>query len=119
MFHKNQVIWYDNCQCQVPLFDPIITPKPISFFAGLFLTLLLFTQLGRFAKLRFFLSWWAYSFPVAAITIASLLMYEHTGTGVYLYIGGGLLLILTGVVALLLARTISAVGKHGICVPEH
>jgi hypothetical protein len=32
-------------------------------FSGLFLTLLLFTQVDRFAKLKFFLSWWAYSFP--------------------------------------------------------
>lgn len=38
---------------------------------GLFLTLLLFTQIGRFARLQFALSWWAYSFPLAAITIAS------------------------------------------------
>lgn len=88
------------------------------YFVGLFFTLLLVTQLGRFAKLRFFLSWWAYSFPIAAITIASLLMYEQTGASAYFMIGGGLLLVLTGIVALLLVRTLGAVRKHRICVPE-
>jgi len=90
----------------------------ILYFVALFFTLLLLTQLGRFAKLRFFLSWWAYSFPLAAVTIASLLMYEQTGASAYLHVGVGLLLALTGIVVLLLVRTLSAVRKHGICVPE-
>lgn len=90
----------------------------VLYFVGLFFTLLLFAQLGRFTKLGFFLSWWAYSFPVAAITIASLSMYEQTDAGAYLFIGGGLLLVLTGIVALLLVRTVGAIRKHGICVPE-
>jgi len=88
------------------------------YFSGLFLTLLLFTQIRRFAKLKFFLSWWAYSFPLAAITIASLLMYEQTGVTLYRSIGSGLLLLLTAIVGLLLVRTANAVRKHGICVPE-
>lgn len=91
----------------------------VLYFVGLFFTLLLLTQLGRFARLRFFLSWWAYSFPLAAVTVATLLMYEQTGTGAYLYLGGGLLLALTAVVALLLVKTAGAVRKRGICVPEH
>jgi tellurite resistance protein len=91
----------------------------VLYFVGLFFTLLLVTQLGRFARLRFFLSWWAYSFPLAAITIASLLMYEQTGTGIYFYLGGGLLLTSTAVVALLLAKTSVAVRRRGICLPEH
>jgi tellurite resistance protein len=90
----------------------------ILYFSGLFLTLLLFTQIGRFAKLRFFLSWWAYSFPIAAITIATLLMHEQTGGAFYLYIGAALLLVLTSVVGFLLVRTGMAVRKHGICLPE-
>lgn len=82
------------------------------------ITLLSFAQVGRFAKLGFYLSWWAYSFPVAAITIASLSMYEQTNAGPYLFIGSGLLLVLTGIVVLLLVRTAAAIRKHGICVPE-
>ncbi|MFP3442800.1 hypothetical protein R0K18_34200, partial [Pantoea sp. SIMBA_133] len=45
----------------------------ILYYIALFLTLMLLTQTTRFIKLDFFLSWWAYSFPIAAITIASFL----------------------------------------------
>ncbi len=91
----------------------------VLYFIGLFLTLLLFTQANRFLKLGFFLSWWAYSFPLAAIGIASLLMFERTGQDIYRYLGLGLLTLLTGIVALLLARTAIAVRRNGICVPGH
>ena len=89
------------------------------YYAGLFLTLLLFTQIGRFAKLKFFLSWWAYSFPLAAISIACMVMYELSGVDAYRWIGVGLLLLLTAIVALLLVRTAIAVARHRICVPGH
>jgi tellurite resistance protein len=91
----------------------------VLYFIGLFLTLLLFTQANRFLKLGFFLSWWAYSFPLAAIGIASLLMFERTGQDLYRYLGLGLLTLLTGIVALLSARTAIAVRRNGICVPGH
>ena len=47
------------------------------YYVAIFLTLMLVTQARRFLKLEFYLSWWAYSFPSAAITIATLLMYER------------------------------------------
>lgn len=89
------------------------------YFAGLFLTLLLFSQVRHFARLQFALSWWAYSFPTAAITIATLVMYEKLGNTLYLGIGGILLAILSGIVGLLVVRTLMAVVKGKICVPGH
>jgi len=100
----------------VPELDPFAR---ILYYAALFLTLLLFTQASRFIKLKFFLSWWAYSFPLAAISIASLVMYERSGTDLYRSIGLGLLGLLTLVVALLLVRTGVAVWRRAICVPGH
>ncbi len=91
----------------------------VLYFSGLFLTLLLFTQVARFARLKFFLSWWAYSFPLAAISIASMLMFELSDIGGYRWIGTGLLIILTAIVALLLVRTALAVRQHSICLPGH
>ncbi len=91
----------------------------VLYYSGLFLTLLLFTQIRRFIKLKFSLSWWAYSFPLAAISIASMSMYELTGNSVYQWIGGGLLLLLTSLVGLLLIRTGIAVKRQGICIPGH
>ena len=38
---------------------------------GFFFACFLITQFGRFARLPFFMSWWAYSFPSAAFTVAS------------------------------------------------
>lgn len=89
------------------------------FFAGLFLMLLLFSQAARFIRLKFFLSWWAYSFPLAAITIANLLMFEQTGSPSYLWIGSGLLVLLTAIVVMLLIKTGRAVLRGEICVPGH
>jgi len=91
----------------------------VLYYGGLFLTLLLFTQVRRFLKLEFFLSWWAYSFPLAAISIASMVMFEQTKIPLYLWIGGGLLLLLTAIVGLLLTRTIIAIKRQGICLPGH
>ncbi|MBK1716233.1 SLAC1 anion channel family protein [Thiocystis violacea] len=91
----------------------------VLYFSALFLTLLLFTQGARFLRLRFFLSWWAYSFPLAAFSIASLVMFERTGSDFYRYLGVGVLTMLTGIVLWLLVATTKAVLQHRICLPDH
>jgi tellurite resistance protein len=91
----------------------------ILYGVALFFTLLLFVQVRRFARLQFFLSWWAYSFPIAAITIASLVMAKETGLASYSWLAGGLLAVLTGVIAMLLVRTGLAVARREICVEGH
>lgn len=91
----------------------------ILYFAGLFLTLLLLTQVRRFVGLPFALSWWAYSFPLAAITIASFVMFEKTQVMTYFWLASGLLVILTAVILLLLTKTVIAALKGKICVPGH
>jgi tellurite resistance protein len=53
---------------------------------------------------------------MAAITIASLHMYEVTQKLAYQYIEGALLTLLTVVVAFLLYRTASAVKNHKTCI---
>lgn len=90
----------------------------ILYFTGLFFTVLLFVQMKRFIKLKFFLSWWAYSFPVAAITIASLLMYEISSNHIYSYVGILLLSILTILVTLLVVKTSTEIRNKGICVED-
>jgi tellurite resistance protein len=90
----------------------------VLYFGGLFLTALLLTQGARFAKLKFYLSWWAYSFPLAAITIASFLMADATGIGGYRVVGIALLALLTLMVLYLVIRTVQVVHRHGICVPD-
>lgn len=91
----------------------------VLYFVGLFFTLLLLSQFNYFRRLKFFLSWWAYSFPVAAMTIATLIMAKTTGLALYTWLAGGLLTLLTLLVALLLVRTLIAVLRREICVEGH
>jgi tellurite resistance protein len=91
----------------------------ILYFVGLVFTLLVFTQFTYFARLKFFLSWWAYSFPIAAITIATLVMVKETGLAFYAWLAAGLLGLLSVLVVMLLARTALAVMRREICVEGH
>lgn len=85
---------------------------------ALFLTILLVSQLPRFARLPFFMSWWAYSFPLAAMSISSMAMGEISGKAFYGSIGQGLLYVLSALVVLLFVKTVRA-AKHGkICVED-
>jgi tellurite resistance protein len=91
----------------------------VLYFIGLFFTLLLLSQFNYFRRIRFFLSWWAYSFPLAAITIASLIMARETGLVFYTWLAAGLLGALSLLVLMLLARTALAVIRREICVEGH
>ncbi len=90
----------------------------VLYYSALFLTLLLLTQIPRFTKLQFFLSWWAYSFPMAAITIATMLMYQKTNHIFFKMLAFGLLGLITLLISLLLYKTVSAIRMKLICVDE-
>ena len=90
----------------------------VLYYTALFLTLLLGTNVLRFIRGGFFISAWAYSFPLAAMTIASFVMAKRSGLDVYLWIATALLIIVSLVVVVLITKTLSAVGRHAICVPE-
>jgi len=85
---------------------------------GLFLTLLLLVQVRRFAALQFFLSFWAYSFPMAAMTIATLIHHELTGSQRSLWLGGILLGVTTVLIGWLIGLTMRAAAHDQICQPE-
>ncbi|OZA15005.1 MAG: C4-dicarboxylate ABC transporter [Hydrogenophilales bacterium 17-62-8] len=91
----------------------------VLYFVGLLFTLLLASQISYFTRLKFFLSWWAYSFPIAAITIATLLMAQATGQAFYSWLGAALLGVLCLVVVLLVVQTALSVARKQICVEGH
>ncbi|HAJ92269.1 MAG TPA: C4-dicarboxylate ABC transporter [Gammaproteobacteria bacterium] len=91
----------------------------VLYFSALFLTLLLFMQLPRFMRLPFYLSWWAYSFPLAAITMATIVMHELTQLPVYAMLAWLFLGILCAIVIYLIVRTLYAISRHQICVAGH
>ncbi|SEP82214.1 SLAC1 anion channel family protein [Thalassovita taeanensis] len=81
-------------------------------------TLIVAVQLPRIVKLNFALSFWALSFPFAAVTIASFNFAATTGSTVHKLIGTGLLAVLLVIILALLIRTARAIRANEICVPE-
>jgi tellurite resistance protein len=90
----------------------------ILYFIGLFFFILVAVQAKYFIKIRFFLSWWAYSFPIAALTIATLLMAKETGRTFFTWCGIGLLAILTLLIIILVFQTVRAISNKSICIEE-
>lgn len=90
----------------------------ILYYIALFLFTLLIVQYRQFVKIPFYLSWWAYSFPMAAIAIATALMASKTGLIFFQVLTYILLVALTVLIILLSVRTISAIINKKICVEE-
>jgi tellurite resistance protein len=82
------------------------------------MTILIFSQIKIFLKIKYYLSWWAYSFPISAITIASILMFHETNFYILKYISFFLFFLLNGVIILLLIKTNRAIYKKEICIEE-
>ncbi len=94
------------------------TPAPLLYYFALFTALLLGANTPRFVRGGFFVSAWAYSFPLAAITIASFSMAQRSGLSFFLGLAGTLLAVATTVIGLLVVKTLGAARRNAICVPE-
>ncbi len=90
----------------------------IFYYFALFITMLLFSQLKYFTKVAFALPWWAYSFPMAAITIATCVMLEKVGGAFFAALAPVLLVLLVILITVLLFNTVRAMMRGEICVPE-
>jgi tellurite resistance protein len=133
----NRLIFHDPLPGRlIPTLVILIAPPAVAFVAWLRLTgevdatarvllnagyvfaAVVVTQLPKFRSLPFALSWWALSFPVAALSVASVLFGCETGSDVHLGIGLALAALLAAIVAGLAARTVLAVRRGEICRPE-
>ncbi|MEY3004827.1 MAG: hypothetical protein RLZZ491_2003 [Pseudomonadota bacterium] len=85
---------------------------------GYVFAILVAVQVPKLARLPFALSWWALSFPLAALTAASFLYGRAMDSMAHVVIGLGLLALLTAVVGGLMVRTALAVLRDEICRPE-
>jgi len=121
----------------IPTFFILIAPPAVGFISyfritfglvdmfslflysiALFILILLFSMYKMFIKLQFFISWWAYTFPLAAITIATILL-DTAYHNVILKSFSILLWILTfSVVCFVAYKTFVAIKNQKICVPE-
>ena len=90
----------------------------IMYYFALFLVFFLLVQAKVFFRIRFYLSWWAYSFPVASVNVATYMMGSLSQSPVLMavfYFLAGLLTLFIGV---LLFFTLREIGREGICIPE-
>ena len=69
-------------------------------------------------NLKFFISWWAFTFPLAAMTISSLLAYNKTDIFIYSVLAGVFMVTTVVVVALVIVKTIQHMIKKDICIKE-
>lgn len=91
----------------------------ILYFFSVFFFLLLLVQWRMFLRVKFYISWWAYSFPLAALTIATINMREHTTAPWMDALAWGLIVLVSIVVGLLLVLTARVAFRHEICTCEH
>ncbi|GAA0783692.1 C4-dicarboxylate ABC transporter [Roseibium denhamense] len=133
----NRLVFHDPLPGRlVPTLTILIAPPAVAYVAwshlvpdpgpfgqillslGYVFFLIVVTQVQRFHRIPFALSWWALSFPVAALSIASFVHAEHTGSGAYRVLGTGVLALLMAIIILLLVRTAQAIARKEICRPE-
>lgn len=88
------------------------------FDLGIFFTVLVFFMFKNFTNLKFFISWWAFTFPMAAVTISAILSYKITHEPFYKFLSYGLSAATTLIVLIVAVRTVEHMFKKEICVQE-
>ncbi len=88
------------------------------FHIALFFLLLMTSMIGRMVRVPYYVSWWAYTFPLASITIASMLMFKLSAMPAYRWLAFGLLGITTLIVLIVTTSTVRAARRGEICTPE-
>lgn len=88
------------------------------YFIALFTLFLLLFMVRMFDTKQFFISWWAYTFPLAAITISTLLMHMVLDTTIT-YLGSiALIAFTTIVIGFVTYRTLKEYQAEKICIEE-
>jgi tellurite resistance protein len=88
------------------------------YFIALFTLLLLLFMIRMYDTKVFYISWWAYTFPLAAITIATLMM-QMIFHNTFTYLASmGLIAFTTLVVGFVAFKTIQAYRAKRICISE-
>lgn len=90
----------------------------ILYYFGLFVFILMIPQLRMLSRIKYYLSWWAYTFPLAALSIATMLMYHQNGLVFFKYLALVLLTLISAVIVLLTFMTLAAVKNKTICVED-
>jgi tellurite resistance protein len=87
------------------------------FIAYFFVLLLLFLH-KSFKNLEFFISWWAFTFPLMAITIASVVAYQISNQNIFKYLAFIFITIAVFTIGFVIWKTIGKMRKGEICINE-
>lgn len=88
------------------------------FNLALFFTILVAFMYKNFIKIKFFISWWAFVFPIAAMAISSMLMYHKTNDSILLLLSYVMIAVVTVIIAIVIYQTILHMNKQEICIQE-
>ncbi|MEA1875620.1 MAG: SLAC1 anion channel family protein [Bacteroidota bacterium] len=133
----NRVIFHDQLPDKfIPTLFILIAPPAIGFIAYIritqswdtfavfllfvayfFVVLLLFLH-KNFHNLRFYISWWAFTFPLDAITIASVVAYQITQQAIYKYLAFIFLPVAVITIGIVSWKTIQKIRLGEICINE-
>lgn len=102
----------------VKLFGIIDFFATFLFSIALFFTLLIVFMYKNFIGIKFFISWWAFIFPLAAMTIATLVMYSFTLSTLMLYLSYIMICATTIIILIVIYQTIKNILKQDICIQE-
>ena len=90
----------------------------VLFYFGVFTALMLLTMVDVFRRTPFFVSWWAYTFPLDAFTISLYLMHNVTHGALFKQAALVMTVVTTLVILVVLVKTVRLALKGEICVPE-
>ncbi len=100
------------------LYGVIDTFAMTLFNLALFFTFLVAFMYKNFVKIKFFISWWAFVFPVAAMAIAAMLMYHKTNDSILLALSYVMVAVVTIIISIVIYQTIIHMRKEEICIQE-
>ncbi|ABB44046.1 C4-dicarboxylate transporter/malic acid transport protein [Sulfurimonas denitrificans DSM 1251] len=100
------------------MFEVVDTFALMLFNLALFFTLLVLFMYKNFIKIKFFISWWAFVFPIAAMAISAMLMY-HIKASLFFELLSYVMVAATTIIVLIVTyQTIVHIVKKEICIQE-
>lgn len=90
----------------------------ILYYFALFTLFLVLSQYKLFTKIKFYLSWWAYIFPLSSFSVATFVMLNNTKLAFFKTLFILVFVMIIFLVVIISYKTIYAIFKRQICIEE-